>query len=65
VRRAGPDWSAVHGVGAAGYQAAFDAAAAAGLHPTILSAAGSAGDPVFAGVFEQRRPSEAPVQRTV
>ena len=31
VRRAGPDWSAVHGVDGAGYQAAFDRAAAAGL----------------------------------
>lgn len=54
VRRGGPDWSAVHGVDGAGYQAAFDNAAAAGFHPVILSAAGSRTSPVFAGVFEQR-----------
>src|SRR5712691_7043572 len=54
VRRDGPDWSAVHGVDAAGYQAAFDNAAGAGFHPIIISAAGSAGAPVLAGVFEQR-----------
>jgi CubicO group peptidase (beta-lactamase class C family) len=62
VRRDGPDWSAVHGVDGAGYQAAFDAAAAAGFHPVILSAAGPAGNPVFAGVFEQR-PGPIPLTR--
>ena len=62
VRRPGPDWSAVHGVGAAGYQAAFDNAAGAGFHPTIISAAGPAASAVFAGVFEQR-PGPIPLTR--
>ncbi len=62
VRRAGPDWSAVHGVDAPGYQAAFDAAVAAGFQPVILSATGSAGNPRFAGVFEQR-PGGTPLTR--
>jgi hypothetical protein len=53
VRRAGPDWSAVHGVDFAGYQAAFDRAAAAGFKPVLLSAAGPANNPVFAGTFEK------------
>ena len=44
VRRPGPDWSAVHGLDGAGYQAAFDIAAAAGFHPIILSVAGSPAD---------------------
>lgn len=54
VRRPGTDWSAVHGLTAGQYQAAFQQAAADGKHPTILSVAGSASNPVFAGVFEQR-----------
>jgi CubicO group peptidase (beta-lactamase class C family) len=62
VRRPGPDWSAVHGVNAADYQTAFDNAAAAGFHPIILSAAASPGNPVFAGVFEQR-PGPIPLTR--
>ena len=62
VRRPGPNWSAVHGVSAAGYQAAFDNATAAGLHPTIISAAGPASSAVFAGVFEQR-PGPVPLTR--
>ena len=41
-------------VSAAGYQAAFNKATAAGFHPTIISAAGLASSAVFAGVFEQR-----------
>jgi hypothetical protein len=45
----------VHGLDAAGYQRAFDNAAAAGFHPIILSAAGPRSAPVFAGVFEQFR----------
>src|SRR5262245_37107376 len=53
VRRAGPDWSAVHGVDGAGYQAAFDRAARAGFKPVLLAAAGPANDPVFAGTFEK------------
>lgn len=62
VRRPGPDWSAVHGINAAGYQAAFNNAAAAGFHPVILAAAGPGGNPVFAGVFEQR-PGPIPLTR--
>jgi hypothetical protein len=54
VRRPGPDWSAVHGVDATGYQTAFNDAAGAGYHAVILSAAGSISSPVFAGVFEKR-----------
>ena len=62
IRRPGPDWSAVHGVSAAGYQAAFDNAAAAGFHPTIISAAGPPANAVFAGVFE-KRPGPIPLTR--
>lgn len=54
VRRSGPDWSAVHGLDAAQFQAAFNAAAAIGFHPIILSVAGSPANPVVAAVFEQR-----------
>ena len=63
VRRPGSDWSAVHGVNAAGYQAAFDNAAAAGFHPTIIAAAGPASSAVFAGVFE-KRPGPVPAHAT-
>jgi CubicO group peptidase (beta-lactamase class C family) len=62
VRRAGPDWSAVHGIDAAGYQAAFDRAAALGFHPIIISAAGPISNPVLAGVFEHR-PGPIPLTR--
>ncbi|RZT92482.1 serine hydrolase [Rivibacter subsaxonicus] len=62
VRRGGPDWSAVHGLDAAGYQAAFNNAAAAGFHPVILSVAGTLANPVIAGVFEQR-PGPVPLTR--
>lgn len=62
VRRAGPDWSAVHNIDAAQYQNAFNSATAAGMHPTILSVAGPAASPVFAGVFEQR-PGPVPLTR--
>jgi hypothetical protein len=54
VKRDGPDWSAVHGVDAAGYQAAFNTAVAAGFKPVLLAATGPANNPVFAGTFEQR-----------
>ena len=40
VKRSGADWSAVHGVNAAGYQAAFDNAVAAGFKPVLLAATG-------------------------
>ena len=62
VKRAGPDWSAVHGVNAAGYQAAFDNAVAVGFKPVLLAATGPANDPVFAGTFEQR-PGPVPLTR--
>ncbi|WP_053225773.1 serine hydrolase [Solirubrobacter soli] len=62
VKRAGPDWSAVHGVNAAGYQAAFDNAVANGFVPVLLAATGPATDPVFAGTFEQR-PGPVPLTR--
>jgi CubicO group peptidase (beta-lactamase class C family) len=61
IERPGPDWSAVHGVNAAGYQVAFDAAVAAGFRPVLLAATGPANDPVFAGTFEQ---SSSPVPLT-
>ena len=53
VKRPGPDWSAVHGVNGAGYQAVFDNAVALGFKPVLLAASGSANDPVFAGTFVQ------------
>src|SRR4051794_23141081 len=53
VERTGPDWSAVHGLNGAGYQAAFDTAVAAGYLPVLLAATGPANDPVFAGTFER------------
>jgi CubicO group peptidase (beta-lactamase class C family) len=62
VRRDGPDWSAVHGFDASQYQAAFNQAAAQGMHPTILSVAGPVSNPVFAGVFEHR-PGPVPLTR--
>jgi CubicO group peptidase (beta-lactamase class C family) len=62
VLRSGPDWSAVHGVDAAGYQAAFDSAVAAGYKPVLLAATGPANDPVFAGTFEER-PGPVPLTR--
>jgi hypothetical protein len=54
VKRAGPNWSAVHGVDFAGYQAAFDTAVGFGFKPVLLAATGPADNPVFAGTFEQR-----------
>jgi CubicO group peptidase (beta-lactamase class C family) len=62
VKRSGPDWSAVHGVDFAGYQAAFDNAVAAGFKPVLLAATGPTNDPVFAGSFEQR-PGPVPLTR--
>lgn len=61
VDRAGPAWSAVHGVDAAGYQAAFNTAVAGGFIPVLLSVTGPSNDPVFAGTFEQ---SSLPVPLT-
>jgi hypothetical protein len=62
VKRAGADWSAVHGVDGAGYQAAFDNAVAAGSRPVLLAATGPANNPVFAGTFE-KRPGPVPLTR--
>jgi CubicO group peptidase (beta-lactamase class C family) len=62
VERAGPNWSAVHGVDAAGYQAAFNAAVAVGFIPVLLAATGPANNPVFAGTFEQS-PLPVPLTR--
>lgn len=62
VKRPGPDWSAVHGVNFAGYQAAFDSAVAAGFKPVLLAATGPAVNPVFAGTFEAR-PGPVPLTR--
>src|SRR5881394_2469990 len=53
IKGAGPDWSAVHGIDGASYQAAFNTAVAAGFRPKLLAATGPANDPVFAGTFEQ------------
>jgi CubicO group peptidase (beta-lactamase class C family) len=52
VERAGPDWSAVHGIDAAGYQTAFNNAASAGYRPVLLSVTGPGNNPVFTGTFE-------------
>ena len=49
VKRAGADWSAVHGVNAAGYQAAFDNAVAAGFKPVLLAATGPGQRPGLRG----------------
>jgi CubicO group peptidase (beta-lactamase class C family) len=62
IKRAGPDWSAVHGIDGAGYQAAFNTAVAAGFRPKLLAATGPANDPVFAGTFEQS-PLSTPLTR--
>lgn len=52
VERAGPAWTAVHGVDAPSYQLAFNNAVAAGYRPVLLSVTGPANNPVFAGTFE-------------
>jgi hypothetical protein len=62
VKRAGPDWSAVHGVDGPGYQAAFNNAVAAGFKPVLLAATGPASDPVFAGTFAHL-PGPVPLTR--
>ena len=62
IKGAGPDWSAVHGIDGASYQAAFNTAVAAGFRPKLLAATGPANDPVFAGTFEQS-PSPTPLTR--
>ncbi len=53
VNRPAPAFRAVHGVDAAGYQAAFDSAVAAGFVPITLGATGPADNPRFVAVFEQ------------
>ncbi len=63
VRRAGPDWSAVHGADGSGYQKAFDTAVAAGFRPVLLAATGPADNPVFAGTFEHAPSVPVPLTR--
>ncbi len=53
VQQGGAAQRAVHGVTAAGYQAAFDGAVAAGFAPVLVSATGPATSARFAAVFEQ------------
>ena len=53
ANRPGPDFVGIHGTTAAGLQAFFDANAALGYSPTILSATGPANDPVFLCVMQK------------
>jgi CubicO group peptidase (beta-lactamase class C family) len=62
VERAGPGWSAVHGINGPAYQLAFNNHTAAGFRPVLLSVTGPANDPVFAGTFE-RSPLPTPLTR--
>src|SRR5438552_3459334 len=63
VERAGPDWSAVHGINGPAYQLALNNNTAAGFRPVLLSVTGPANDPVFAGTFE-RSPLPTPTRLT-
>lgn len=56
VQRAGAAWVAVHGVNSEGYQSFFNNWTAKGFVPTLVSATGTAGNAVFAAVFEQGIP---------
>lgn len=53
VQRSGNAWVAVHGVNSEGYQSFFNNWTAKGYVPTLVSATGTAGNAVFAAVFEQ------------
>jgi CubicO group peptidase (beta-lactamase class C family) len=53
VRRGGAAWEAVHGINSTGYQQFFDTWTAKGYVPVLVSATGSAGDAIYAAVFEQ------------
>lgn len=53
VQRTGSAWVAVHGVNSEGYQSFFNNWTAKGFVPTLVSATGTAGNAVFAAVFEQ------------
>lgn len=53
VRRPGPAWQAIHGLGAGEYQARFTELTGRGYAPVIVTATGPAGRAVFAAVFEQ------------
>jgi CubicO group peptidase (beta-lactamase class C family) len=53
VKRTGPNWVAVHGVNAAGYQSFFNDWTAKGYVPTLVSATGGSNNATFAAVFEQ------------
>jgi hypothetical protein len=48
ARVPGPDWSAVHNIGAADFQKAFNSSTAAGYQPVILTVAGPGNSPTFA-----------------
>src|SRR5215472_14116118 len=56
VQRAGPDWVAIHGVDASGYQSFFTKWSNEGYYPVLVSATGAINDAVFASVFEQGNP---------
>jgi CubicO group peptidase (beta-lactamase class C family) len=56
VARAGPSFAAVYSANSRDYQAAIDSWSARGYAPTLVSAVGPAGDPLFAAVFEQNVP---------
>ncbi len=61
VRRAGPAWSAVHGLDRAAYLAAVARAAQAQYKPLLLAATGPAANPVFAAPSRgPRAPSRLP-----
>ena len=53
VQRFGPAWEAVHGVDGAGYEAFLDLWIGKGYVPILISATGSFGHTVFAGVLER------------
>lgn len=53
VKRSGPAWVGTHGIDVAAYQAFFQTWTAKGYAPVLVSATGTAGNAVFAAVFEQ------------
>ncbi|TAK95066.1 MAG: class A beta-lactamase-related serine hydrolase, partial [Aquabacterium sp.] len=53
VQRPGAAWVAVHGVNSEGYQSFFNNWTAKGYVPSLVTATGTAGNAVFAAVFEQ------------
>lgn len=53
VQRPGPEWVAIHGFDAGGYQARFNEVTGRGLAPVLVTATGPASRAVFAAVFER------------